>query len=200
MRPGWWRSPARGASVCVVLGGLLAGYARLGAGYDYVGTPTPMHAAPGLRLTDDRGAAFDLARLRGKAVLVYFGYTHCPDICPTTLTQLAPVFEDLGPDRGRTAVVFVTLDPARDDPATLRAYLAGFAPVPIGLTGPVPLVLAAARDWNVAWRPSTGGAYIDHASVLMLVDPQGRLRARYSPSQLADPAAMARDIGHVLAG
>ena len=200
MRLGWWRSPARGAAVCAGLAGLLLGYARLGSSYGYVGTPIAPRPAPALPLIDDRGAPFDLARLRGKAVLVYFGYTHCPDVCPTTLARLAPVFQALGVDRSRTVVLFVTLDPARDDPAALHAYLAAFDPVPVGLTGSASLLNETARRWSVAWRPAQVGAYVDHASVVTLVDPQGRLRVRYGLSQLADPAAMAHDIEHVLAG
>lgn len=200
MRPGWWRSPARAVVACAALGGLLLVYAHLGDAYGYVGTPVPVRPAPALQLTDDQGQAFDLAQLRGRAVLVYFGYTHCPDVCPTTLTALGPVFQALGPDRRRATLVFVTLDPRRDGPAALHAYLSGFEPTPIGLTGPVSAIATAAGSWGVSWQPAQGGAYVDHASVVTLVDPQGRRRARYGLPQIGDPAAVARDIRHVLAG
>ncbi|TLU71064.1 SCO family protein [Lichenicoccus roseus] len=198
MRRGWWRSPLRAVAVCAVLGCGLLAYAHLGARYGYIGTPLKVRLAPRLQLTDDRGKPFDLSALRGRAALVYFGYTHCPDICPTTLAALAPVFQALGPDRGNAVIVFVTLDPERDTPALLHAYVSAFEPMPIGLTGPAAAIGAAAKDWGVSWRPAEGGAYIDHASVITLVDPQGRWRVRYGLSQVADPAAVARDIRHVM--
>ena len=198
MRPGWWRSPIRAVTVCAGLGCGLLAYAHLGAHYGYVGTPLKVRPAPRLQLTDDRGKPFDLAALKGRTALVYFGYTYCPDVCPTTLAALAPVFQALGPDSSNAVIVFVTLDPKRDTPALLHDYVSTFDPAPIGLTGSGAAIGAAARDWDVAWRPAKGGAYFDHASVITLVDPQGRWRARYGLSQITDPAAVARDIRYVM--
>jgi protein SCO1 len=141
---------------------------------------------------------FDLAAHRGEIVLVYFGYTHCPDVCPATLNLLDAVSESLGADRRRVEQVFVTLDPRRDTPDLLRAYLSNFDPVPVGLTGSPEAVAAAARAWGVTWRPSESGAYIDHTSLVAVIGPDGRERLRYGFSQLVDPNAVARDLKHIL--
>lgn len=154
--------------------------------------------APTLRLPDDQGGRFDLASRRGEVTLVYFGYTSCPDVCPTTLGELAEVWRHLGPDRDRFRTVFVTLDPVRDTPAVLRGYLANFPPAPLGLTGPPAAIAEAARAWGITWRPSEGGRFIDHSSVVAVVGPDGRLRLRYGYSQMGDPAAIARDLERVL--
>jgi protein SCO1 len=153
---------------------------------------------PSLVLPDDRGGMFDLAAHRGEIMLVYFGYAHCPDVCPATLNLLDAVSESLGADRHRVEQVFVTLDPRRDTPDLLRAYLSNFDPVPVGLTGSPEAVAAAARAWDVTWRPSEGGAYIDHTSLVAVVGPDGRERLRYGFSQLEDPKAVARDLNHIL--
>ena len=122
-------------------------------------------------LPNDRGGTFDLAAHRGEIVLVYFGYTHCPDVCPETLNRLDAVWEHLGPDRHRVEEVFVTLDPRRDTPELLRAYLSYFDPAPVGLTGSPEAVAAAARAWGVTWRPVKGGAFIDHTSLVAVSVP-----------------------------
>jgi protein SCO1/2 len=173
-------------------------YSRSGHGFSYIGSPVRSDTTPSLVLPDDRGGTFDLATHRGEIVLVYFGYTHCPDVCPATLNLLDAVSESLGADKRRVKQVFVTLDPRRDTPDLLRAYLSNFDPVPVGLTGSPEAVAAAARAWGVTWRPSEGGAYIDHTSVVAVVGPDGRERLRYGFSQLEDPKAVARDLKHIL--
>ena len=173
-------------------------YSRSGNGFSYVGTQVRSGTAPLLVLPNDRGGTFDLAAHRGGIVLVYFGYTHCPDVCPATLNRLDAVSELLGEDRRRVEQVFVTLDPRRDTPELLRAYLSNFDPVPIGLTGSPEAVAATAGGWGVTWRPAKGGAYIDHTSLVVVVGPDGRERLRYGFSQLGNPAAVARDLSHIL--
>jgi protein SCO1/2 len=155
-------------------------YSRSGNGFSYVGTQVRSGTAPLLVLPNDRG------------------YTHCPDVCPATLNRLDAVSELLGEDRRRVEQVFVTLDPRRDTPELLRAYLSNFDPVPIGLTGSPETVAATARGWGVTWRPAKGGAYIDHTSLVVVVGPDGRERLRYGFSQLGNPAAVARDLSHIL--
>jgi protein SCO1/2 len=173
-------------------------YSRSSGGFSYVGTRVGSGKAPSLVLPDDRGGTFDLAAHRGKIVLVYFGYTHCPDVCPATLNLLDAASELLGADRRRVEQVFVTLDPRRDTPELLRAYLSHFDPASTGLTGSPEAVAAAARAWGVTWRPAAGGAYIDHTSIVAVVGPDGRERLRYGFSQLSNPGAVARDIRHIL--
>lgn len=173
-------------------------YSRSGGGFSYVGTQVRSGRTPSLVLPNDRGGTFDLAAHRGEIVLVYFGYTHCPDVCPETLNRLDAVSEHLGPERRRVEQVFVTLDPRRDTPELLRAYLSYFDPAPVGLSGSPEAVAAAARAWGVTWRPAEGGAFIDHTSLVAVVGPDGRERLRYGFSQLGDPAAVARDLRHIL--
>lgn len=162
------------------------------------GTPLAPSPAPAFAgFTDTQGRAFSWGNERGRAVLVFFGYTHCPDVCPLTLSALAQALSTLGPLRRRVRVVFVSLDPARDTPTVLRAYLDAFIADAIGLRGPLPAVAASARQWDVTWRRvnAEGGDYwIDHTAAVTLVGPDGRLQARYGYGQLTDPAWLAADL------
>lgn len=153
---------------------------------------------PRLVLTDDYGAPFDLAAHHGGVVLVTFGYTHCRDVCPMTLSALDAVSERLGADRQRVTQVFVTLDPDRDTPAVLHAFLARFSPAPVGLTGTPAAIDATARSWGVTSRPAAGGAYVDHTALVAVIGPDGRERRRYGFGQLGDPDAVAHDITRLL--
>jgi protein SCO1 len=193
-----WRSLFRAVVVLASLLAMLWGYSVLGRQAGFDGTPIAARQAPRLALSDDGGRAFTLSSLRGRAVLVYFGYTHCPDVCPTTLAALRPVFDRLGADAARVTVLFVTLDPQRDTPALLHAYLAAFTPTPLGLTGTPEQVAEAARAWGIHWRYAEKGRFIDHTSAVILVDPEGRIRVCYGYAQLADPRAMAHDILRLL--
>jgi len=192
------RPAMRGLFAVAILASAAWGYARLGAGFSYAGTPVAKGNAPPLVLPDDRGGIFDLSTRRGGITLVYFGYTHCPDVCPATLGLLDAVARQMGPDAGRVTQVFVTLDPYRDTQTTLHEFLSNFDPVPIGLTGSPEAIAVAARAWNVTWRPADGNAFFDHTSVVAVIGPDGRQRLRYGFSQLGDAAAVARDLQHVL--
>jgi len=147
--------------------------------------------APAIGLIDQDEQAFDLASLRGQAVLVFFGYTHCPDVCPATIGQLNHVLE-LSPTRPR--ILFVTIDPERDTPAFLREYLkympAGYTP----LTGTATQVRTVADAWGVRYaRVETGSANgyaMAHTADVYLVDAQGNLRAHY-PFGTQAPAIVA---------
>lgn len=191
------RGAVRGALVGAALLGLLWGYAQLGPSRKVFGTPLDGRPAPSLDLEDDRGGEFHLGALRGRVALVYFGYTHCTDICPATLAALAGVMDRLGPDARRVSVVFVTLDPADAGPI-LRDYLSAFRPAPLGLTGTREQIAAAAQAWGVNWTLAEKGAFMDHDSSVTLVDPEGRLRARYGFSQIGREEDVARDIRGVL--
>lgn len=120
-------------------------------------------------------------------MLVYFGYGRCSDVCPTTLAALGAVFDRLGGAGARVVVLFVTLDPAHDTAPLLHRYLAAFRPVPVGLTGSPAQIARAAQAWGIHWRARQGGRFLDHSSVVTLMDPEGRLRARYGFGQLARP-------------
>jgi protein SCO1/2 len=151
----------------------------------------PPRKAPSLVLTDQDGRAFDLASLRGAPVLVYFGYTHCPDICPATLADIRAALDEVDlPAR----VVFVTVDPARDDAAAMKRYVDHFRSEFIGLTGSEAEIAAAARDWGVSYARLEGSAAagyaMAHSTETYLVDGDGMLRHHLffgaSPELIAD--------------
>jgi protein SCO1/2 len=137
----------------------------------------PPREAPRLRLTDQDGVPFDLASLRGQPVLVYFGYTHCPDVCPATLADVRDALELLDEPVG---VVFVTVDPARDDAAAMRQYVGYYGSDFIGLTGTEAEIAAAAADWGVSYArlpsDSAAGYAMAHSTDTYLVDADGMLR------------------------
>jgi protein SCO1/2 len=129
-------------------------------------------------LIDQSGSPVDQRLLRGRWSAVFFGYTYCPDTCPTTLAALGRAVDGLGPDAGRFQVVFITVDPARDTPAVLKAYLASptFPKGVRGLTGSPDQIAAAARVYHVYYQkvPQGSSYSMDHTAVVYLMDPQGR--------------------------
>jgi protein SCO1/2 len=131
-------------------------------------------------LTDHMGRTRTLADFRGKVVVVFFGYTHCPDVCPTTLADLRVAKEQLGPDGGRLQVVFVTVDPERDTRELLANYVPAFDPSFLGLYGDVAGTARVAKEFKVFYQKVPGktpGNYtVDHTAGSYVFDPQGRLR------------------------
>lgn len=145
------------------------------------GALDPPHPAPDLALTAPGGAEVRLSRYRGDVVAVSFGYTFCPDVCPTTLAELAQVKARLGAAGRRLHVLFVTVDPERDVPERLRAYTAAFDSSFIGLTGSPERLAEVRKAWGVTARKrvvaGTSAAYlVDHSAFVYVVDRQGRLR------------------------
>ena len=132
------------------------------------------------RLLDHTGRMRTLKDFRGKVVLLSFGYTHCPDICPTTLTELAAVMARLGAQAQNVQVLFVTLDPARDTPALLARYLPFFYPDFLGLSSDETTTAATAREFRVLYQKqdygSQAGYSLDHSTGIYAFDRQGRLR------------------------
>lgn len=155
-----------------------------------------------LALTDHHGQSRTLTDFRGKAVVVFFGYTSCPDVCPTTLARYAEVLRQLGDDGSRVQVLFVTIDPARDTREKLAAYVPWFHPSFIGLYGDVPATETAAREFKVFYgKKETGGdmAYVlDHTAAAYVFDPAGRIRLYVKDDAPAD--AIVRDLKILLAG
>jgi protein SCO1/2 len=153
-------------------------------------------------LTDPQGQARHLADFKGKAVVVFFGYTQCPDVCPTTLLSMREVLNRLGNDAGRVQVIFVTLDPARDTPQVLREYVTAFHPSFVGLRGDEATTAAVARDFKVFYAKqagSTAGTYsIDHSTGSYAYDPEGRLRLLIRHGETPDNVAS--DLRLLLAG
>jgi protein SCO1/2 len=141
-------------------------------------------------LTDTHGIPRTLADFRGKVVVIFFGYTHCPDVCPTTLAELAEAMKRLGPDADRVQVLFVTVDPARDTPELLGQYVPAFDKRFLGLRGDDDALAAAAKAFKVIYQKQPGttpGSYsMDHSAGTYLYDPQGRIRVYVSYGQGTD--------------
>jgi len=130
------------------------------------------------RLVDQSGRTVDQTLLDGKWSAVFFGYTYCPDVCPTTLQTLGAAARGMGADQSRFQIVFITVDPKRDTPAQLKDYLASsaFAPGVIGLTGTSDQIAGVAKAYGVYFqKQGTGEGYsVDHSAAIYLMDPQGR--------------------------
>ena len=137
-------------------------------------------------MIDPTGAARSIADYRGKVVMLFFGYTHCPDACPTTLAKMAQAIDRLGPDGKRVQGLFVTVDPARDVPVILAHYAPAFHPSFVGLTADEATIKATAKDFKVFYalqRPDKDGFYtVDHSSGIFVFDSQGRLRVYMGPN------------------
>lgn len=135
-------------------------------------------------LTDHNGQPLKLSDLRGKVVLIYFGYTFCPDVCPSTLSELKKVPPALGDRAEDVQVVLITVDPQRDTPDVLRDYLSHFDPSFLGLTGTEEEILAAATPFGIYFSKHEGtpitGYLVDHTSSVLALDKEGYLRLIYS--------------------
>ena len=144
----------------------------------------PPQSAPDFTLIDQHGRPFRLSDQRGKVVLLFFGYTHCPDVCPTTLATWGQVYDALGDDAKRVRFVFITVDPERDTPERLQQHLAAFNPEFIGLTGSLDQLEAIYRAFYVYREKAQGsqsavGYLVNHTAGTFLIDPEGRWRLRY---------------------
>ena len=145
------------------------------------------------RLVDQNGKTVTDADLKGKWSLVYFGYTHCPDACPTALNDIAIALDQLGPKREAVRSVFITVDPERDTPEVLKDYVASFDAPILALSGSPEEIARAAKAYRVyyAKHPEPGGDYsMDHSSVIYLMDPEGRFTASFThqstPEEIAE--------------
>ncbi|MGD0421022.1 MAG: SCO family protein [Xanthobacteraceae bacterium] len=154
----------------------------------------PAIAAVGgpFHLEDQNGKPVSDQDLKGQPFLVFFGYTHCPDICPTTLFEISEVIKKLGNDAGRTGAIFITVDPERDTPAALKDYLSNFDPHLRGLTGDPAAVAAAIKAYRVYAKkvPLKDGDYtMDHTAVVYLMDKDGHFVAPFNLKQTPEAAA-----------
>ena len=134
-------------------------------------------------LVDQNGTTVTAADYKGEPSLVFFGYTHCPDICPTTLDSLSQTLKALGPDR-KAAVLFITLDPARDTPAVMKDYLSSFDPRIVGLTGSQAAIDEVAHEYRVYAKevPTGDGDYtVDHTGVVYLMNKNGAFVESFNP-------------------
>jgi len=150
-------------------------------------------------LKDADGKVRTMADFKGKAVVLFFGYAQCPDVCPTTMTEMAQVKQQLGKDGDKLQVLFVTVDPARDTPDVMKAYMGAFDPSFVALIPTADELTATAKDFKVYYKKVDGKTptsySMDHSAASFIYDPQGRLRlyARYGagvPSMVSDLKAL----------
>jgi protein SCO1/2 len=151
-------------------------------------------------LHDPEGNTRTLADFRGKAVVVFFGYTQCPDVCPTTLAALAEAMKQLGPDAERVQVLFITVDPDRDTPDLLSKYVPAFDRRFLGLRGNAEETARTAKEFRILYQKQPGtspGNYtMDHSAGTFIFDPQGRLRLYVGLAQ--GPQVFAHDLRELL--
>jgi protein SCO1/2 len=196
----------RHARALLVLATFLAGLvfslgAILIAREQLAGPGAPQAAAIGgpFRLIDQDGRTMTEQDLKGSPSLVFFGFTHCPDVCPTTLFDISEVMRALGPDADRARALFITVDPERDTQSVLKDYMSSFDPHVSGLTGDLPAITAVAREYRAYFKKVAldGGGYtMDHTAITYLMDKEGRF---VSPFNLRrTPEASAADLrGHL---
>jgi len=187
------------AAVVLVTG--LAGCAKKPVAFQGIDI-TGADYARQLNLSDADGKARTLADFKGKVAVVFFGYTQCPDVCPTTLAEIAAVKKQLGADGDKVVGVFVSIDPERDTAPVLKAYVEAFGKDFVALRGSVDETKAVAREFKVFFAKvpgTTDGSYtMDHTANSYVFDPQGRVRLaeRYG----AGPEALAQDVKALLDG
>jgi protein SCO1/2 len=143
------------------------------------GVFTPPHPAPEFRLAGSDGAPLTLARFHGKVVALAFGFSHCADVCPVTLATLAQARKQLGAQGRDLQVVYITVDPERDDAARMKAWLAAFDPSFVGGTGSAPALATVDQLYGISVKKmaSGNGPLFGHSSSVYLIDREGRLRA-----------------------
>jgi protein SCO1 len=142
-------------------------------------------------LIDQNGQPFSDRDLKGKSFLVFFGFTHCPDVCPTTLFEISEVLRNLGPEADHTAALFISVDPERDTPAAMKDYLSNFDPHIRGLTGDAAALDAVAKAYRVYYKkvPLGGDYTMDHTAIVYLMDKAGRFVAPINMRRTTDLVA-----------
>ena len=188
-----------GSSRAAVIGAFLAGLVVVLAGVLAASTYLSKHSAAPIgmiggafHLQDQSGKPVSDQDLKGRPHLVFFGYTHCPDVCPTTLFEISEVMKALGKDADRAGALFITVDPERDTPAVMADYLSNFDPHLRGLTGDPGAVAEALKAYRVYAKkvPLQDGDYtMDHTAVVYLMDKDGRFVAPFNLKQTPEAAA-----------
>ncbi|GAB3540229.1 SCO family protein [Noviherbaspirillum agri] len=152
---------------------------------------TGLEYAKDFAMQDHNGKMRTLADFKGKAVVIFFGYTQCPDVCPTTMSEMANVMQQLGPLADKVQVLFVTVDPERDTPEMLSKYVPAFDPRFLGLVGDKAATEKIARDFRVFYQKVPGKSpdsyTMDHTAGSYVFDPQGRIRLFVRHGQGAEP-------------
>ena len=161
---------------------------------------TGANFARDFQLTDHQGVSRKLSDFKGKVVVLFFGYVHCPDICPRTLTDLAAVMQHLGSQADRVQVLFVTLDPERDMPSVLAKFVPSFNPEFLGLYGTPQQITETAQEYKLVYQKQPGkrssNYTLDHSAGTYIYDPSGKLRLYASYGQGVD--ALVADIRELL--
>jgi protein SCO1 len=158
------------------------------------GPTLPQVAAIGgpFSLTDQNGRTVTDQDFKGRPFLVFFGFTNCPDICPTTMFEISEILKKLGPDGDRVRAVFVTVDPERDTPAALKDYLSSFDPRIVGVTGDEAAIAAVAKAYRAYYKRmplAEGGYTMDHTAIIYLMGKDGRFVTPFSLKRTTDAAA-----------
>lgn len=189
---------SRASHVLLVLTAFVAGLVIfsavifLVAGKTPIPTSAPSAIGGAFRLTDQNGQTVTDADLKGKPFLVFFGFTHCPDICPTTLFEVSEILGKLGNDANRMNALFVTVDPERDTKDKLKDYLSSFHPRLRALTGDAPEIAGMEKTYRVYSKkvPLDGGGYtMDHTALVYLMDKEGRFVAPFNMKRKPEDAA-----------
>jgi protein SCO1/2 len=170
--------------------------------YQFKGSQYPeSQIAPDFQLDTADGQSFQLSQQRGKIVLMFFGYTSCPDVCPITLTQAHQILQGLGSQANEVTFLFITVDPERDTPAVLSSYTKAFDPAIVGLTGTPQELQAVYQAYGILVQKAppeegaAGGYSVTHTARMFLVDTQGHLSLSYSYGTPADD--IVQDIRHL---
>ncbi|MDM0077179.1 SCO family protein [Variovorax sp. J2P1-59] len=194
----WMAKTAAWAGVATVAGVNLAACTESKPNFNAVDI-TGADYAKDFSLTDAEGRVRTMADFKGKAVVLFFGYVQCPDVCPTTMSEMAQVKQQLGADGDKLQVLFVTVDPARDTPEVMKAYMGAFDPSFIALIPTADQLAAMTKDFKVYYKKVDGKTptsySMDHSAASFVYDPQGRLRlyARYGagvPAMVSDIKAL----------
>jgi protein SCO1/2 len=189
---------ARTSQILLIVSAFLTGLVFFTGVFLYatgnLGGSSPGASAIGgpFKLVDQNGASVTDADIKGRPFLVFFGYTHCPDICPATLFEVSEVMRALGKDADRTGALFITIDPERDTPAAMKDYLSSFDPHLRGATGDRAAIDAAEKAYRVYAKkvPTTNGDYsMDHTALVYLMDKQGHFVAPFSLKRRPEDAA-----------
>jgi protein SCO1/2 len=187
------------AGVLVLVAGALIALAFRDQGKGAAGSPLAAAIGGSFSLVDQNDKPFTDANLKGKWQLVFFGYTHCPDVCPTTLNDLSLALDQLGDKKSQVGIVFISVDPERDTPGVLKSYVESFGGPVEALTGSPDAVAQAAKDYKVyyAKHPRSDGGYdMDHSALIYIMDPQGRFTATFTPDD--QPEKMAERLKKLL--
>jgi protein SCO1/2 len=174
-----------GLVLCVSLGLLASGLLSPS------GAPRTAAIGGPFRLTDQNGRMVTEQDLKGAPFLVFFGFTHCPEVCPTTLFEVSEILRKLGPDADRVRALFITIDPDRDTSAALKDYLSSFDPRMLGLTGDPAEIAAVAKAYRVYYKkvPLEQDYTMDHTTIVYLMDKEGRFVSPFNLKRTTEAAA-----------